>query len=102
MNLTQKNTDRARIAAPAAGVVRAPGAHTREGLGKQLYLPKDAKARINRFAHQEGRRHEAAVRTKLLAQLSEMAERGQGLPELLAKVDILLGAPSIDTTKGNS
>jgi hypothetical protein len=89
-------------AVDSGGVVRAPGAHAREGLGKQLYLPKDAKARINRFAHQAGRLHEAAVRSKVFAKLIGMAEQGQGLPELLAEMEIMLGEPETNTTRGNS
>lgn len=79
---------------PATPVVCAPSACAREGRTKALHLPKEAKARINRYAHQEAERHEAMVRDRIVGSLQALAGKGASLQDLLAALPPLLGEPT--------
>jgi hypothetical protein len=78
----------------AVPVVCAPPACAREDATKPPYLPKEAKARINRFAHQEAERHGALVRDRMLASVNAMAKQGKPLRDLLAEVTRMISEPS--------
>lgn len=61
------------------GVVRAPGARTREAA-----VPKAIRTRINQLAHHSGQRHEAQVKAALLDSIKHLMATGAGLADLTA------------------
>lgn len=75
-------------------VVRALPGRTREDGKDAFYLPKEAKARINRFAHHEAERHGQAVRNRIWASLGALADQGKPAPDLLAALATMLCEPS--------
>lgn len=75
-------------------IVRALPARTREGGIDAFYLPKEAKARINRFAHHEAERHGHAVRDRIWTSLGTLADQGKPLPDLLAALATMICEPS--------
>lgn len=83
---------------PATADLCAPPACAREDATKAPYLPKEAKGRINRFAHQEAERHGELVRGRILASVSAMAKQGKPLHDLLAEVTRMISEPSSQPT----
>lgn len=71
----------------------ASPACAREASTRALYLPKEAKTRINRYAHQEAKRHEAMVKGRILGLLQALANNGASLQDLLTALPPMLGEP---------
>lgn len=67
---------------PAATVVRAPGARTREAT-----IPKTIRTRINQLAHHCALRHEAQVKAALLEQMQHLATGGADLAAMARTMD---------------
>lgn len=74
-------------------VVCARPARACEGSQRGFYLPKDARARINRFAHKAAERHGEMVRNQIFASIGALADEGKSLPELIAALTKMLNAP---------
>lgn len=77
----------------ASSVVRALPVCAREG-GPDFYLPKEAKARINRFAHHAAGHHGQLVRNRILTSLGALADQGKPLPDLLAELATMISDPA--------
>lgn len=85
----------------AAFIVRALPGRTREDAIDAFYLPKEAKARINRFAHHEAERHGQAVRNRIWTSLGTLADQGKPLPDLLAALTAMTAEPDSHPTTGS-
>ena len=53
-------------------------------------IPKELRQIINRHAHMEGQRHEAAEKARLLAELEQMKLEGKAYSELRGWLDTML------------
>jgi hypothetical protein len=93
-NANTQNAMKIQAAPVDTDIVRASPACAREGIIRALYLPRDAKTRINRFAHQEAERHAANVKDRIIGSLQTLADNGATLQGLLAALPALLGEPT--------